>query len=83
MTRTNEVHALRSIPKNRKGEEVRITVETFNGTRLLNLRVWYPDEDGVMRPGRQGISMRAEMVPDVRDALILMAENEEGHHERP
>ena len=77
---TGTVHALRCIPKNRKGEEIRLSVETYNGTKLLNLRVWYPTEEGEMRPGRQGLSMRVELAEEVRDALISIVE--EGYDDR-
>ena len=72
----SEVHSLRTFPKNRKGEEVRVSVESFNGHRLLNVRVWFPGEDGQMRPGKQGLALKVELLPELRQALDLMAEAE-------
>lgn len=54
-------------PKNDR-EVVRVTVEDFKGQHLLNIRTWYHTPDG-MRPGRAGIAMRADKLPDLVDAL--------------
>jgi len=63
-----------AIPKNRRGEEIRISVDEFNGHDLVNLRVWFQADDGDMRPGRQGIAFRLELLEDVRVALDRIAE---------
>ena len=72
----SEVHSLRTFTKNARGEEIRVSVETFNGHRILNLRTWYRGEDGQMRPGKQGIALKVELLLDLRQALDLMAEAE-------
>lgn len=57
-----------SIRKNAR-EELRVSVETFKGVPLVNLRVWFQAEDGDMRPGKQGVALRVELLPDLRQAL--------------
>ena len=75
----SEVHSLRTFTKNARGEEIRVSVETFQGRRLLNVRTWFKGEDGEMRPGKQGLALRVELLPDLQQALDLMAEGEERH----
>ena len=70
------VHSLRTFTKNARGEEIRVSVETFQGHRILSLRTWFPGEDGQMRPGKQGLALKVELLPELRQALDLMAEAE-------
>jgi hypothetical protein len=56
-----------AIPKNAR-EEIRISLDEFKGHRLCNLRVWYQDGDE-FRPGKQGLALRLELVPQLIEAL--------------
>jgi hypothetical protein len=56
-----------AIAKNAR-EEIRISVDEFKGHRLCNLRVWYLDGDE-LRPGKQGIALRLELLPQLLEAL--------------
>ncbi|MEW2918038.1 transcriptional coactivator p15/PC4 family protein [Ruegeria sp. ANG10] len=56
------------IPKNSR-EEYRVGRDDFRGHDLINIRVYFVSEDGEMRPGKQGVSIRTELLPDVVDAL--------------
>ena len=49
---------------------------TRDGTPLkwTSLRVWYRDRDGVLRPGKQGISLRAGELATIASALSLPTE---------
>ena len=60
--------ALDTIAKNSR-EEIRLSLDDFKGQQLVNLRVWFTAEDGTMRPGRQGIAFRLELLPAVLAAL--------------
>lgn len=59
---------LATIPKNRR-EEIRITRSAFNGHEFVQLRVWFRADDGEMRPGKAGISIRPNQVDEVVEAL--------------
>ncbi|MBL4768235.1 MAG: transcriptional coactivator p15/PC4 family protein [Rhodobacteraceae bacterium] len=59
---------LAQIPKNSR-EEIRVSRDEFNGHDLINLRVYYKADDGVMRPGKQGLAFKVEILPDILDAL--------------
>ncbi|WP_164555106.1 transcriptional coactivator p15/PC4 family protein [Paracoccus haematequi] len=48
---------------------IRITAEHFKGRDIINFRVWYRDDAGEMRPGKQGLAFRAELLPDFMAAL--------------
>ena len=57
-----------SIRKNNR-EEIRVSLDDFRGHHLINLRVWFVGDDGVMRPGKQGIAFRVEQLPEVLAAM--------------
>ena len=50
-------------------EEIRVSLDHFKGHDLVNLRVFYRDAEGEMRPGKQGLAFRVELLRDVLDAL--------------
>lgn len=59
---------LGTVQKNAR-EEVRFTAETFKGHELVNIRVWYRDDAGVMRPGKQGLAFRLDLLPEILAVL--------------
>ena len=63
---------LASFRKNAR-EEVRVSLDEFNGHELVNIRVWYQTESGQVRPGKQGLAMRLEQLPDLMEALATVA----------
>jgi hypothetical protein len=50
-------------------EEVRVSLDDFKGHQLVNVRVWFEAEDGEMRPGKQGLAIRRELLPELAAAL--------------
>ncbi len=51
-------------------EVVRVQLREFKGHQLLDIRVFYhPEEGGEMRPSRKGISVSAELVPKIKEAV--------------
>lgn len=56
------------IPKNRS-EEFRVTAETFKGTPLVHLRVWYMTEGGDFAPSHKGVAMHPDNLPEIIAAL--------------
>lgn len=57
-------------------EALRVSLDVFRGQMLLNLRVWFVDDDGEMRPGKQGVALRAELLPELQAALDKLARGE-------
>lgn len=60
--------------KNKK-EEVRISVGTFHGRRIINLRVYYKDDDGSWKPGKQGLALSVERYKDLAGAVLQVGEH--------
>ena len=50
-------------------ETLCVTREDFNGHDLINMRVWFDAGEGEMRPGKQGVALRAALIPDLIQAL--------------
>jgi hypothetical protein len=68
MTERNE-RLLATVRKNAR-EEIRVSRGDFKGHDIVGLRVWYQDRDtGEMRPGKDGLAFRAELVDEVIAAL--------------
>lgn len=66
-----------SIRKNAR-EQFRIERSRYQGHELLNVRVWYDAGDGDFRPGKQGVAIKTELLPEVLDAIdTVMAEQTE------
>ena len=62
-----------TIRKNSR-EEIRIVSEAFKGHDLISIRVWFEAEDGSMRPGKSGLSVRHALLPDLLAALAKAGE---------
>lgn len=59
---------LAKFPKNSR-EEVRVSLDELHGHILVSTRVFYRNETGEMRPGKQGLAIRIQQLPDLIDAL--------------
>lgn len=53
-----------SVPK-RPGEEIRLSLEEFHGQTRVNIRVWWQDDFGEWRPGKQGISLAPALFREI------------------
>lgn len=51
-------------------EEARVTLDTFAGRSLVNVRVWFQAGDGIWRPGRVGIAFAIHQLPTLESAVI-------------
>src|ERR1700729_1661366 len=68
MTERNE-RLLATVRKNAR-EEIRVTRGDFKGHDIVGLRVWFEDRaSGEMRPGKDGLAFRAELVDEIIEAL--------------
>ncbi|MGC3940471.1 transcriptional coactivator p15/PC4 family protein [Roseobacter sp. EG26] len=62
------------IQKNSR-EVFRISRGEFKGHDMLNIRVFYQSEGGDKLPGKQGVAIKATLLPDIVRALqSFMAE---------
>lgn len=60
--------AIATIKKNSR-EELRVTLDEFRGHHLVNIRVFYDAGDGEKKPGKQGIAVKVELLPELLAAL--------------
>ena len=45
--------------KNAK-DVVRVTLNQYNGMDLINVRIFYRDKDGQLKPGKDGFSLKVD-----------------------
>lgn len=58
-----------TIGKNQR-EEVRIVLDTFKGVQLVDMRVFTAfTANNILMPTKKGLSIRAELLPELIDAL--------------
>ncbi len=50
-------------------ESYRLAWETFEGNRFLDLRIYYDDGSGELKPSRKGLSIKPEVIPAIIEAL--------------
>jgi hypothetical protein len=56
------------IQKNMK-EKIRVSIEEYRGTRFIDCRVYFEDENGEWRPTKKGIALNADSIKEVIEAL--------------
>lgn len=53
-----------------RGRDVlRVSASEFKGREYVDIRVWYVDRDGDLKPTAKGVSLRPDAVQDVLRAL--------------
>ena len=57
-----------TIRKNAR-EEIRIGLQKWKGSTIASVRVWYRAEDGTMRPGKDGLNFRTDLVKAMAEAM--------------
>lgn len=62
-----------TIPK-KPGEEIRVTVEEFNGRTRVNVRTFWQDDFGDWKPGKQGIALTPDQLRALMPALVMADE---------
>ena len=55
--------------KRSRGEVVRLVAQEYKGQYVLHLRVYYPDEQGDLKPTRQGVTIPLAQLKPLRKAL--------------
>ncbi len=59
-------------------EVVRVGLEHYNGRDTINVRVWYRDDDDMLKPGKTGITLALKHLPAMAAGLAAaMAKAEE------
>lgn len=55
-------------------EEVRASVEEFRGRPIVNIRVFYRDEAGEWKPGKQGLALSVDRYRDLASMVLEIGE---------
>jgi hypothetical protein len=50
-------------------EEIPISLTRYRGYELLDVRIYFEDDQGIWRPTKRGLTVRLEMLPDLLKAL--------------
>jgi hypothetical protein len=58
-----------------KREEVRLSVETFRGRKIINIRVFYKDDMGAWKPGKQGLAVSIERYKELAGAILELGQH--------
>ena len=61
------------IQKNRR-EVIRVSASEYEGHDLIDLRVWYADDDGDMKPTKKGIAFNPTKAKEVIEAILQITE---------
>jgi len=61
-------HLIAEWPRNSR-EVIRVALDQYNGRFTLNIRVWYRDQAGELRPGKTGVTLALKHLPEMAAAL--------------
>lgn len=50
-------------------ESVRVGLTEYRGQQYADIRIWFLDQAGELKPSQKGVSIRPENLPDVIHAL--------------
>jgi len=56
------------IEKNLK-EKIRVSIEEYRGTRFIDCRVYWEDDQGQWKPSKKGIALNGDSIIGVIEAL--------------
>ena len=55
-------------------EEVWVSVDSFRGRKIINIRVHYRSETGEWLPGKQGVALAVDRYRDLAEAVLKLGE---------
>jgi hypothetical protein len=55
--------------KNRRGESIRVTLETYEGRNLVSVRQFFTADTGKMQPTKKGVSLSVLLLPELAAAV--------------
>jgi hypothetical protein len=53
-------------------EVVRVSLTEYRGRKLVDMRVYYSDDEGQYRPTKKGVSLSLDAYPDFKRALAAL-----------
>ena len=55
-------------------EILRVRFDNYKGNAVICIRVWYADKDGILKPGRGGLTVSVRHLPALASALAKALE---------
>jgi transcriptional coactivator p15 (PC4) len=55
-------------------EEVRLSLTSYRGHDLVDIRVFFQDEQGEWRPTKRGVSLSVDSFAELREAIVKAEE---------
>ena len=53
-------------------EVVRVSLTEYRGRKLVDIRVYYSDNEGQYRPTKKGVSLSVDVYPDFKRAILAL-----------
>ena len=53
-------------------EVVRVSLTEYRGRKLVDVRVYYADNEGQYRPTKKGVSLNVDVYPDFKRAMLAL-----------
>ncbi len=53
-------------------EVVRVSLTEYRGRKLVDVRVYYSDNEGQYRPTKKGVSLSVDVYPDFKRAMLAL-----------
>ena len=53
-------------------EVVRVSLTEYRGRKLVDIRVYYSDNEGQYRPTKKGVSLSVDVYPDFKRAMLAL-----------
>jgi len=66
--RSDSGELIHAFEKN-SGEEVRVSLTTYKGRQYLDIRAYYQGDDGQRHPGKKGITLSLDLLPELETGL--------------
>jgi hypothetical protein len=55
-------------PRNKR-EVIRLSLDEYQGCKTIDCRVWWHDGDGVLKPGKYGLTLAVKHLPALANAV--------------
>ena len=65
----------RTVIEKNSRESIVVSETEFKGVKLVDVRVFYKDTDGELKPTRKGVSVRVEQVSELVAALSALVDD--------
>ena len=59
--------------RNRKGEAVTVEIKKLDEGNVIDVRIWFTDRDGILKPSNKGICCSIRKLPDLARVITRAA----------